>query len=212
MISVLARTPAQIITQTEIINNLPTSVSQANRYFKTQYQHRKYNPDGPSASLNSGATSLAMILKLFGVEPVNISVQTSIDLARQYMGLSSRCTIDSDRLLIGIRAAGLQTKDNLLNETWQQLDLDLAAGKPAIGWGCSSIAWRSQFPCYELTGNSNSQHFNTIIGKTTTGNYIICDPMYSGGAVETNRSQLSVFFANVSGGNHGRPYFLSVSR
>jgi Peptidase_C39 like family len=201
----------QTSTPNQPSNQLPTSTSQANPYFKTQY-NSGYNPDGPSASNNCGPASVAMISKLFGKEPANLSVQASINLARQRMGAPGNGFTDSNQLIAGLRNAGLQAANHMFDGSWQQLDQDLAAGRPVIAWGYYGSAWRNQFPSYALTGNGATDHLNTILGKTANGNYIVGDPMYRGGTVEMNRNQLAVFFSNGGGGHNGQPYFITAAR
>jgi Peptidase_C39 like family len=187
------------------------SISQANQIFKTQY-YSNYNNDGPSASNNCGPASVAMIMKLFGKEPANLSTQGSINVARQYMGMVGNGYASDSQIVNGLRRSGLQVANHMYDGTWQQLDRDLAAGNPVVAWGFYANAWRSQFPSYGLTGNGNTDHLNAILGKTANGNYLVADPMYRGGAVEMNRAQLAVFFSNGGGGHDGRPYFVTVAR
>jgi Peptidase_C39 like family len=187
------------------------SVSQANQVFKTQY-NSGYNQDGPSASNNCGPASVAMIMKLLGKEPANLSTQASINVARQYMGMVGNGYASDSQVVAGLRRAGLQVANHMYDGTWQQLDQDLAAGRPVVAWGFYGAAWRNQFPSYSLTGSGNTDHLNTILGKTANGNYLVADPMYRGGAVEMNRSQLAVFFSNGGGGHDGRPYFITAAR
>jgi hypothetical protein len=189
-----------------------TSVAQANQFFKTQYYNSFYNPDGPNSSLNCGPASVAMISKMFGKEPANLSVQASINLARQRMGAPGNGFTNSNQLVAGLRNAGLQAADHMNDGSWQQLDQDLAAGRPVIAWGYYGNAWRNQFPSYSLTGNGNTDHLNVIFGKTANGNYVVGDPMYRGGTVEMTRNQLAVFFSNGGGGHNGQPYFITAAR
>ncbi len=192
----------------------PTSKSQADTYFKTQFYNAQWNPDGPGKSNNCGPTSVAMMFKLFGKEPGNLSVQGSINYARQMMNVASSWTgFTSDtQMMTGLANAGLRATNRMSNGTWSQLDQDLAAGKAVIAWGYYGSNWRYQFPSYSSTGDGSTDHINTILGKTPNGNYLVGDPMYRGGVVEMNRNQLAVFFSYGKGGHDGNPYFISVSR
>jgi Peptidase_C39 like family len=190
-----------------------TSIGQANQVFKTQY-YSNYNTDGPNGSRNCGPTSVAMIMKWLGKEPANLSTQGSINLARRNMGMVGNEDANENQLVTGLRNAGLQVANHFRDGNWQQLDQDLAAGKPVVAWGFYGAAWRNQFPSYSLTGgvsNDGTDHLNAILGKTANGNYVVADPMYRGGAVEMTRSQLAVFFS-YGKGHDGRPYFLTASR
>jgi hypothetical protein len=192
----------------------PTSKAQADKYFKTQFYNAQWNPDGPGASNNCGPTSVAMIFKLFGKEPGNLSVQGSINYARQMMNVAPSWTgyTSDTQMMTGLANAGLRATNRMSNGTWSQLDQDLAAGKAIIAWGYYAPNWRYQFPSYSSTGNGYTNHINTILGKTPNGNYLVGDPMYRGGVVEMNRNQLAVFFSYGGGGHDGNPYFISVSR
>jgi hypothetical protein len=193
-------------------NGLPTTTGQANNYMKTQY-YSSLNPDGPSGSRNCGPTSVAILRKLFGKEPSGISVQGSINQARyQLMNAPGTGDTDENQLKTGIANSGLRYDDRMNNGTWAQLDRDLADGKAIIAWGYYDTEWRNQFPNYRQTGGGRTDHINTILGKTANGNYIVGDPMYTGGAVEMNRDQLSVYFTYGGGGHDGRPYYLAVYR
>ena len=188
---------------------LPSSAGQANSYFKTQYYNSVWNPDGPSSSENCGPTSVAMIFKLFGKESPNTSVQTSISRARQLMNAPMNNNIQTNNLQVvtGLSGVGLRASTyNYSSNTMAQIDRDLADGKAVIAFGFYGTTWRNQFPSYALTGSGNTNHINTILGKTSSGNYLVGDPMYRGGVVEMNRAQLAVFFS-YNGGLH-----ISVSR
>jgi Peptidase_C39 like family len=181
-------------------SNLPTTTGQANNYFKTQY-YSNWNPDGPSSSLNCGPASVAMLLKLFGKELANSSVQTSINRARQLMNAPGNTETSNVQMMNGLNNAGLRTNAYRYNGNFDQIDRDLADGKAVIIMGYYGSSWRNQFPNYSLTGNGNINHINTILGKTANGNYLVGDPMYRGGVVEMNRNQVAVFFS-YNGGLH----------
>lgn len=175
-------------------STLPTSAAAANFAFKTQYYNPTYNPDGPYSSGNCGPTSLAIILKLLGLEKPGLSVQQSINEASRLMGRDPYANFTSwAQLETGIRNAG--GKPENLNSK-DAIDRSLTAGKPIITVGFYGENWRRQFPNYQLTGNGNISHINTILGRTADGRYIVADPMYIGGTVEMNWNQLAVYFSN----------------
>jgi Peptidase_C39 like family len=192
-------------------NNLPNSVSLANNYFKTQFRTTQWNPNGPDGSNNCGPTSVAMIFKLFGKEPANTSVQSSIDYARRLMGMSGNVYANTTQIMTGLSNAGLRATDRMSNGTWTQLDRDLADGKAVITWGFYAQNWRNQFTGSTGDGNGND-HINTVLGKTPNGKYLVGDPMHRGGVVEMSRDQLAVFFSYGGRGHDGNPYFISVSQ
>lgn len=173
-------------------NTLPTSAAAANFAFKTQYKS-PYNPDGPASSGNCGPTSLAIILKLLGLEKPGLTVQQSINEASRLMGRDPNANWTSwEQLKTGIRKAG-GTPEELYAQ--DAINRSLAAGKAVIAVGWYGENWRRQFPNYNLTGNGNINHINTILGRTADGRYIVADPMYQGGAVEMNWTQLTVYFS-----------------
>ncbi|WP_295618546.1 C39 family peptidase [Chamaesiphon sp. GL140_3_metabinner_50] len=194
---------------TQSNNIILSSVSQANNYFKTQYYNNQWNPDGPLSSENCGPTSVAMIFKLFGKELSNTSVQTSINRARQLMNAPMNNNIQTNNLQVvtGLSSVGLRSNTySYDSNTLAQIDRDLADGKAVIAFGYYGTNWRNQFPSYSLTGAGDTNHINTILGKTSSGNYLVGDPLYRGGVVEMNRTQLAVFFS-YNGGLH-----ISVAR
>jgi hypothetical protein len=199
------------VSLSDILNGLPTTAAQAEPFFKLQYRHDQYNPQEPNsgiivpeASSNCAPASLAMIMALLGLEPANISVETSIDHARYLMsGYSNGVKegveiLDNDlgwssyqQIWDGIIRAGGNPEHI---SGWDTLDQSLAEGKPVIANGWYGSDWRQQFPSYALTGTGEEYHLNAILGTTSNGKYIVADPMYRGGPVEMTRDELAVFF------------------
>ncbi len=190
-------------------NGLPTTAAQAEPFFKLQYNHYLYNPNGPNSSGNCAPASLAMVMALLGLEPPNISVETSIDHARYLMSGYSNGVLEGAEILDNDGAwSSYQEIWNGINNAggnpehisgWDTLDQSLAEGKPVIANGWYGSAWRQQFPSYALTGGLGEGvegvfHLNAILGTTSDGKYIVADPMYRGGPVEMTRDELDVFF------------------
>jgi Ca2+-binding RTX toxin-like protein len=187
---------------------LPTSASSADSFFKLQYKDPKYNPDGPSSSLNCAPTSLAIILKTLGLEPPGLTVQQSIIRASSLMGQSNPGWSNWGQIEAGIRNAG-GIPENV--GSWADLDRSLAAGKPVSCNGWYGQSWRNQFPSPSLTGAGTTLHQIAVIGRTNNGLYVVADPMYKGGVVEMTQAQLSVFFQGSSGYN-GNPVGRAFAR
>jgi hypothetical protein len=200
-------------------SQLPTSIQQADPFFKLQYFNAKYNPTGPNGSNNCGPASLAMILKMLGKEPPNISIETSIDYARSLMfgyantvkqGLNvldlDRQSTNWDQIKAGITKTGGKPEDL---QGWNQLDQSLNQGKPVISWGFLRPEWRQQFP--QRVGDGYVSHLNAILGKTPDGKYIVADPMHQGGPVAMTKQQLSVFFWQPDRGSY-EPVFLAFGK
>lgn len=188
----------------------PTGAVDARPYFKLQYYHAVYNPNGPNSSANCGPASLAMILKSGGLEPANLTVETSIDRARALMFPADRRittregvrVLDADQeyssdgnIRDGASGAGATSA---AGSGWAALDLALDQGKPVVAYGFLNNAWRAQFP--QRVGSGTVGHINAILGRTSAGLYIVLDPMHEGGPVELRQDQLKVFFQATSGG------------
>ncbi|MCU0569606.1 MAG: LysM peptidoglycan-binding domain-containing protein [Oculatellaceae cyanobacterium Prado106] len=181
---------------------LPTTLSEANRFFKLQYRGA-FNPTGPSRSGNCGPASLAIALSALGREPAGLSIQDSINRASRLMGRDPNAGWTSwAQLETGIRNAG---GSPVTLNSWNALDARLAANQPVILNGFYGANWRRQFPNYSQTGDGNILHVNTVLGRTSAGKYIVADPMYQGGTVEMTRQQLSAFFSN------GNPVGIAVT-
>ncbi len=200
-------------------SQLPTSIQLADPFFKLQYLNAKYNPNGPNGSNNCGPASLAMILKMLGKEPANISVETSIDYARaQMFGYSNsvkqglnvldldRQSTNWDQIKAGITKTGGKPEDL---QGWAQLDQSLNQGKPVISWGFLRPEWRQQFP--QRVGDGYTPHLNAILGKTPDGKYIVADPMHQGGPVAMTKQQLSVFYWQPDRGSY-QPVFIAFGK
>ena len=185
---------------------LPTTISQANQFFKLQFSDPKYNPGGPSSSLNCGPASLAMTLAALKLQPSGLTIQQSIDRANNLMERKSGSSLTTfAHLRTGIQRAGRVPQDV---NSWRQLDNALAASKPVILNGLLQPSWQNQFP--SRVGSGNVAHLNAVLGKAANGNYLVADPMHTGGVVEMNRQKLAVFF-DLSGQN-GTPSGIAVSK
>ncbi|MCU0550413.1 MAG: FG-GAP-like repeat-containing protein [Leptolyngbya sp. Prado105] len=176
-------------------SSLPTTTTEANKFFKLQFLDSNYNPNyvsGRDSTGNCGPASLAMVIKTLGLEPAGLNVQQSIDRAITLMGREPKATFTSDwQIRTGIRNAGGRAENF---SSWQTLDQKLAENKPVIAWGRSSSTWQSQFPNRSLFISSEGDHVLAILGKAVSGRYIVADPLYRGGSVEMTKEQLARFF------------------
>jgi hypothetical protein len=209
------------------IPGLPTSVSQATPFFKLQFRHNLYNPDGPNSSSNCGPASLAMVIKTLGLEPSGLTIENSIDHARYLMFPTDRRVTTLQNGVKVLNADGEKSSDANIStgiktaggtpepgSGWDALDRALGAGKPVISYGYLGSEWRNQF--YQnpnggdpRVGSGEIDHINAILGKTPQGKYIVADPMYTGGPVEMTRDQLSKFYVRTS---NGSPSFTAFRR
>lgn len=207
----------KVVKTDPVSNGLPTNTQQADQFFKTQFLNSNYNPNGPYGSYNCGPASLAMILKMLGKEPSNISVETSIDRARYLMvgsatgtreGVSVRnddySFTNTDDIARGIRQSG-GTPDYTTTLDWNWVDNNLNTGNPIIMSGVYDTNWRYQFPSSNSMYKEKTEHINSILGKTSDGRYIIADPLSIDGTVLMNRDQISIFFNTLTtqGGENG---------
>lgn len=205
---------------------LPTSAAEANGTHLTQFLDPTYNPTGPLGSANCGPASLAMTLDTLGKMPPGLTPEQRIDYARSLMNPGTPPTsyvtasdgtsvpqLDTDaaysnvgQLETAASSLGVPTSNG---SGWDALDAALASGKPVIANGNAYQGWRDQFPHTNghRYGSGDVGHFNTILGKTPDGKYIVSDPMYTGGPVEMTRDQLAAFFGPAYG---GVPHFLAV--
>jgi hypothetical protein len=185
--------------------SLPKTIAEANPYFKLQFYHPTYNPGGPSGSSNCGPASLAMILAALKLEPPGLSIQASIDRASVDLMKRPKTAYGStwSQLETGVRNGG-RTPENV--SSWGALDSALQAQNPVILNGYLNDNWRSQFP--KRVGDGNVAHLNAVLGKTSNGNYLVADPMHTGGVVEMSRQKLTAFFT--LGGQNGTPWGIAV--
>jgi len=203
----------------------PATVAEANQAFITQYQNDTYNPTSPNSwSNNCGPTSLAMVLRTNGKMPEGLTPEQQIDHARALMYPSLAKTdgrdvvtatgetvrvLDLDKMLTGIDAAtrgaqggGLENATH--GKGWDAFDTALNAGDSLVVEGNISGTWRKVFSdhaadapgSYQSGGNG---HFIAVLGKDANGNYLVADPMFTGGAVAMTRDELAVFFAKQGG-------------
>lgn len=110
---------------------------------------------------------------------------------------------DSKGRPIGIVAGAASAGINTTHETgWAAFDAALDAGKTTVVEGNISGAWRQEFTDSGVAGSyagGGNGHFISVLGKTANGDYIVADPMFSGGTVEMSRGELAVFFAKQGG-------------
>ncbi|MBN2359452.1 MAG: C39 family peptidase, partial [Deltaproteobacteria bacterium] len=207
----------------------PRTVEEANKVFLNQY-NTDFNQyyDKSNVSNNCGPTSLAMALQVAGKMPPGLNSEQQIDYARglMYPNLDERSykhvtdangkevrLLDNDsdltnidEVVTGAAQAGITTSHE---KGWNELDAALNAGQTAVVEGNISGTWRSQFSNSGVAGSyagGGNGHFIAVLGKTSDGNYLVADPMFSGGAVEMSRDQLAVFFAKQA----GEPSFVAI--
>lgn len=190
--------------------DLPDNAGEANPFFVTQFYTEDWNPTGPMGSTNCGPASLAMIMNVMGAMPAGLTAEQQIDHARalMYPDDASVTTIEVDGVEVTIldedhELSGLGAIEEGINNAggvgvqdsgWENLDAMLAQGSPVVLFGYLDGEWREKFP--ERVGSGDIAHFNSVVGKTEDGKYIVMDPMHTGGAVEMTAEELAEFFDN----------------
>jgi Peptidase_C39 like family len=206
VVSGYPRAATNCSTSTPATNSkLPTTTSQANAFFKMQFKDKTYNPTGPNSSSNCGPASLAMALAALGKEPLELTIQKSIDHASDLMERKKDASSSTwAELEKGVKRAG-GTPENV--KSWDALNQQLDKGNPVILNGYYQKSWRNLFP--DRTGNGKVAHLNVLLGKTSDGKYIVADPMHTGGTVAMTKDNLSAFFKLKN--QNGTPWGIAVT-
>ena len=179
------------------------SADQGNDHFISQFA-TAWNPNGPNGSTNCGPASLAMMMSAKGTMPAGLTAEQRVDHARALMNpghpgitwLGSLPILDRDKDLSTLEqaTAGIASQGGggARESGWSKLDTLLENEGVAMGYGFLDAAWREKFP--ERVGSGDIAHLNAILGKTSSGDYIVNDPMHTGGSVEMSREDLAEFF------------------
>ena len=175
-------------------------------------------------SNNCGPASFAMVMAEGGVLPTDLKAEMAIDHARatMYAGypeidateLPEGATIyETDNLVFvdddthpvyfekvdgaaslaqGIEQSGGEA---VFGYSWDELDTLLATNGAVIAYGHITKSWRNRFDGnYGACNEGAIPHYISVFPATSDKNYIVCDPMYKGGAVLMPRSDLQAFF------------------
>ncbi len=199
---------------------LPTTVEEANAYHLVEFNttpygtdYNRYYPLGHDFSNDCGPASLAMALLAQGKMPAGLNSEQEIEYARalitspsdpfkaatstvtvdgtKYPLRESNSTVGYGQVVDGAIAAGLPAEHTY---GWGALNDALAAGHPVVLAGTISPAWKDLFPADGHYGSAGRVgHFVAILGKTADGQYIVNDPMYTGGAVAMTADQITTF-------------------
>jgi hypothetical protein len=161
----------------------------------------KYNPDGPAMAPNCGPASVTMALRMVGLDIPGFSGQRSeavLDKAR-IIGTGkndqSVGTTDSELEKVVQSAGGRWTESTNLDQLlgWAQ------SGVPVILAGNPSGAWDRRFnssQVYPFDGG----HWVTVSGyNSSTGNYIVNDPLSAVGPIEVTKTELQSYFSRDGG-------------
>lgn len=166
-----------------------------NSFFMTQFVS-KWNPDGPSSSLNCGPTSLAMALKAFGKAPPGGNPQDPeqfIEKTRLAMTGSTADTLTTcAQVLHGAQASGLSA--SYVHGT-SGVDGALASGKMVVACG-DPIAYEGDLngSTYGNDARFNGGHFILVVASQGD-RYVVDDPLSRVGSFTISRSQLASYLA-----------------
>jgi hypothetical protein len=173
------------------LHPLPTSVAEAQRYFKSQF-----NPNAPRPNANCGPTSLAMAFAVLNLEPSGLTIQQSIDRAKKFtlpwsLPAAGARDFEIERGILKGGGTNIEDigKSDILTERWAALDRCLSEGKPVVAFGKTNAEWSKSigYP------NNPVDHVIAILGKTPDGKYIVGDPEAQN-CVAVTQIQLKDFF------------------
>ncbi|MCA9598256.1 MAG: hypothetical protein KC776_33320, partial [Myxococcales bacterium] len=187
-----------------------------NAFYKNQLHRGRWNKDGPSYSGNCAPTSLAMALAVFGLEKPKLSVEQSIHRARKSYGDGSDTgSTTNSQITQGATALGLKVKAlPYLSQTSAKMDVIDAqldkkhvlqlAGEPGNPGGGPTVYQKAMTQAYKAGGVSGSytysgHHSIFVLGRTSSGDYVIGDPISEVGMVTLTRAQLKDFVARWGG-------------
>ena len=79
--------------------------------------------------------------------------------------------------------------------SWSELDALAEPGGAVIAYGHITEDWRNRFSGhYGVFDPGGVPHFIVVFSASTPKDYIVCDPMHTGGAVVMSRNELQTFF------------------
>jgi hypothetical protein len=175
-------------------------------------------------SNNCGPASLAMVMAQRGVGPEGLDPATAMDHARAmmyaaYPDIESDDLPEGASLYVDNKQACVSDDgrpvyfDELANEpsmaqgilnggarpefgySWEELHTLLDAHEGVIAYGRITEDWRRRFPGqYGAFASGSIPHFIAVFLASTTGDFVVCDPMHLGGAVVMTKSELRTFF------------------
>lgn len=163
----------------------PAKLPDPASYFITQTR-TQWNPGG-SINANCGPTSLAMALKAFGKLPAQYqhNPEGFVEAVRRTMTGADNIHAGTytTQVLAGARKLGLQA-EHITSVT--QLAQALSAGKLVVAQG-NPAAY----------GKEAGGHFILVVGRTSSGGYVINDPAYTGRpAVAISAAQMAKYLGD----------------
>jgi hypothetical protein len=180
--------------------------------------------DEDTQSNNCGPASLAMLMASRGALPEGVMGQVATDHARAMMypaypeidasELSEGAILYEDEGLVcvddvdhGVFFTPMEQEPSLpqgivhggsspvYGYTWNEVDTLLETRGAVIAYGHITEAWRSRFSGgYGPLDAGAIPHFILVFFASTEGDYIVCDPMHTGGAEVMDQGVLQAFF------------------
>ncbi len=200
---------------------LPLNKTEGNAIHITQIVDATYNPGGPSTSNNCGPASLAMCLRGLGYfgyrSAAALTPEEQVDHSRavlypaQTYNLTSIVREGITYQLLNNDGAKTDIETNLPNamsiiggstmtvNSQALLDKALGNGLPVILGGNLTTTWKAQFVPSGHWGGSG-YHYIAVTGRTSSGTYVVNDPLYRYGAVLMSYSQLLTFYNSTLNG------------
>ncbi len=185
-------------------------------FFKRQVRWAKYNQDGPSSSSNCGPTSMAMARSIFRKEPSGLSVEQSIHKVRAACcGLGDSDATSSTELvnaseklgLAGVRFGAFGSNEATLDNMDQELDkkrVFMLRGRPGLDYRAAmTAAHKAAGVSYKYTFGVESDdfHFILVVGRLSSGKYVVADPLSRVGMVEIGRPDLKSYINESKNGS-----------
>jgi hypothetical protein len=196
---------------------LAKRASVRNAYFKHQILRPKWNKDGPTSSGNCAPTSLAMAAMVFGAEPAGLSVEESIHRVRSKYdsGLhehdgTTRSEVELAARRIGLNVQPLRT-DVAPATGMRRLNDQLALGRAVVLFGLPgkpnagptlyeqaftrayAAAIRNGETLRHSTYNFNGGHAILVLGRESSGRYIVGDPISEVGFITLSADEMRDF-------------------
>jgi hypothetical protein len=189
-----------------------------NAFFKHQLHRANWNKDGPYTSGTCAPTSLAMAARIFGHEPMGLSIEQSIHRSRQSYGESSdhvgtnRTQIRTGALNMGLEVATFSTVAST-GSMRTRIDGQLAKKRVFVLEGQSGIESTTTPSLYQSAFNKkyaaagitrrytfDGRHSIAVFGRdAATGGYVVADPISEVGVVVLTGAELEDFFKRWGG-------------
>lgn len=187
-----------------------------NAFFKHQLHRPSWNKDGPYSSGTCAPTSLAMGARIFGKEPMGLSIEQSIHRSRNSYGVSTdsvgtnRYQIRTGALNLGLSVATFGTVASP-GAMLSRIDGQLAKKRVFVLEGQSGdsstasvyqAAFNRKYAAAGVTRRYtfDGKHSIAVFGRdAATGGYVVADPISEVGVVVLTAAELKDFITRWGG-------------